>query len=637
MQADGNGRARTEIILLNEGSLAWDSQYNMNPFSINMVADNNGRLLSIPAAKQLDVLLDQTLDAQYVTILAILRSAATVVTYNANQRLNTYKSTYAVVSTSYKPDEEGWIFPKAVVTVYELDENQNVLSKAPLMPSSSSEDENPILSTNFINRGYFPYATNSTSQCAFIDDAGQLWWFRVSLTSLQSPTVIDYKSSLGYYEGSGTWDVIGTTDSDAVKQYNDDQTINYRTLLDLARLTTNKQSLIVTILDYGLVYNSTQSVFIFTNPGAFNQVLWLNDKYPKFTGSPGTPGTITEGIPNVVKAPGKIVSMVALGSSLFVFTQDTILKYNLVIVNNNPTLQADVNFNYPYQIRINSAALLYQNAIYFVTQDEKLYVINSKGAVLELTDRIIPDKYNFQYNYFQINGDPKSFYPSRVLFPVKFYNMNGIVNNYSLLNLENKSFSFMIPNLIVDTTWYSGIDTEYVYNNPARITASSEDGKFIGLQDRFLYLPSEYDNYILNSAQDYFRPGLFVSKAYTFAGQNNGKIDGIQIVFRDSDLSPDLMEDFDSITLGVYFIKDNSYDAALLNNLFDDSWWNTGTRQLTFNRQYNTNVFSSRLPNVMCKSYMLCLRFSTFTVPTPIVNAYLQKLQIQAVMLNVED
>lgn len=622
------------------GSVPWDSQYNINSTMINMVTDVNGRALSIPVNKLLVDFSDLTAASSPVTIFAIMRANASTGAYNAPFFSNIFSSDYAVV-TSTRLTASG----TSNCTIIRIDEaTQTVVgSVAPLAAGTAT------LANNFINRGKFSYAQNSADQCMFVDDSGRLYYFTVASTGAISPQPLTFATSRAIYTnpGAGAWGTIATR-LDAVDSLAANTgTILDRTLSSLIKSSTllnapptNKQLLVAVVADYGIIYNQTQNCFFFTEQGDFTKMLWVYGSEPLINGSQGqTTGTITVktwGTVNAARAPGKIVDMLGVGASLWVFTQDGIQKFNLSNVANNPVLQQDMTVSLPYKIRLNSGAIFYQNAIYFVTQDDKLYVMNLKGLVTELTNRIFPDNYFFQYNTFTIAGLQNTFLPSRILTPAKIYGQDMLVQNHTAFNIKTGDFTHLIPNESMNYTWTASSPPNPVcnYTQPKRITASSSDGQIIGLQNHLLFVPSEFDINAMSGSTDYFSCGILMTKQYTFVGKGQGTLAGLSITFKDADFDPSIVGSYSALTLGVYIIVNNAYDPDLINNLFVDSWWANpvGKRQKTFNRIYSTNVFATSM-NVTCRSFTVILRFSQFNGGQAFVN--IQKFGVENIMANI--
>ena len=634
MKANGDG-AFTEIIPLGTGCIPWDSPHNMNSILINMLPDINGRLLSLPVFKSLYTFTDESgTGLEYpVTILAILRANKSVGEYDDKSHANTYHSDYVIITTKY------YALPgpvPIVLTFISIDENtHNIIDSSVI----AGGDEGVTLEPNFINRGKFSYAQNSINQCAFIDDVGLLYSFTLVGEHQGAQRGITYSTSRAWYEGgisnAGQWGIIGTLGSGAVQQTSTDGTINYQRLLDR---TLNKQLLVCTILDYGLIYNETQNVLFLTEAGNFSRMQWVNEQWPIFSGTQESPGDLIQpGTPIVFKAPGKIIDMFSIGASLYIFTQDMILKYNLTIVSGNPTLQQDMSFYQKFGIRLNSSALLFQNAAYFITQDEKLYSLSQKNIITELTNRILPDQYYFKFNTYLKNNVPQEFFQSRLLFGAKILGMSCLINSYMFYNLETQAgtFAYYLPNINTNFSWVPFPSTDnYNYNQPSRITAVSEDGQYIGLQNKLLYSPPTFDNTISDSGAnpDLFSCQVFFTKQYPFDGSDIGALVGIDILLRDANLDPSSLSSFNQFTIGLYVVKDAVFDQALINNLSSDTWWSA--HNVTFNRKFATNAFYTRL-NIPCKSFILCFRFGKYSDTGSEPKFRLQKSSIENIMANI--
>jgi hypothetical protein len=638
--------AKTEIVSLNTGSFPWDSPYNISPILINMVTDSNGRLLSIPVNKTLHTFLDYSFDpaSENVTILAIMRASKSRGTYNDDLRINQFVSDFAVITTGYLPSTWTPEMGLCTITVFKINElNHNVLA---LLPLTNTDDGEPLLNPNFMNRGDFSYAQNSSDQCAFIDDDALVWYFEVSSSVTEGAKKLSYYGAGFLYLVDDMWGILGEVGSDEVNSLTDGiketditGTINYRTLFDV--IPGNTQ-LIVVLQNYGIVYTADQNLFYFTEAGDFSKILFEFDKWPQYNGSATLPynpalwetGDGRLGTPLTYRAPGRVVDIVGINSSMFVFTQDSIYRYNLTIVNSNPTLQPDTTFNMNYKIRLNSNAVVYQNAMYFVTEDDKIYALTTKGIITELTNRLLPDKYNFIYNKFYINDTVQNFYPSRILLPIKLFNKNCLIENYTVFDLDTGNFSFLIANKNLTVEWES-IFGDCTYDQPKRITASNDTGRLIGLQNEFQYVPTDFDNSISDSEVnfDYFSDGLYISKPYKFEGKDKGKLAGINISFTDSNFDPALFQDFEAITLGLYIIVDNSYSFELIENMRDDDWWIPYNK--TFNRKYSNNIYPIKL-NISCQSFIVCVRFSKFNPVLSIDPKFeLQKFSVDNIMLNL--
>ena len=641
--------AKTEVVSLDVSAIPWDSQYNISPFIINMVTDINARLLSVPVNKTLYIFTDFSFTpaSENVTILAIMRASKSQGTYNSDFRINQFVSDYAVITTEYQPLTWTPLMGLSTITIFKIDELNHIVLD--VLSLTNTTDGTPLLNPNFMNRGDFSYAQNSSDQCAFIDDNAQVWYFQVNSAITTGARLLTYNGARVEYIGAGSpqqWRILGEVGTppfaagiDGIAITDITATIDYRTLLDL--IPDNKQ-LIVVLQNYGIIYTANQNLFYFTEAGDFSKILFQFEKWPKYNGRSdlpydplnwNDPGQL--GIPVTYPAPGRVIDMVGINSSMYVFTQDNIQRLNLVIVNNNPTLQPDTTFNMQYKIRLNSNAIVYQNAMYFTTEDDKVYVLTTKGIITELTNRLLPDKYNFIYNQFFVNENAQNFYPSRILLPVKLFNMNCIIENYSLLNLDTGNFSFLISNQNLKFAWEPTPGVECGYDQPKRITASTDTGRYIGLQNVFQYIPTDFDNSISNSDTnfDYFSDGLVAFKPYEFPGKNKGTLAGISIDFTDSNFDPALFQTFEAITLGVYILVDNIYSFDLINNLRDDTWWEQYDK--TFNRTHSINIYATQL-NIRCQSFIAVLRFSKFTPVSSVTpQFYLQKFAAKNIMFNL--
>jgi len=638
--------AKTEIVSLSISSSPWDSQYNTTPVIVNMITDTNERLLSIPVPLTLHTFLDYSTETpnDNVTQLAIIRAASSSAVYSSQLRINVFFADYAVITTQYKPAVDAEV---CTITLFRIDEfSQEVLDVIPL--DNDVDDGPPTINPNFMNRGDFSYAQNSNAQCAFIDDEALLWYFEIDTTTISPPKLVTYNGARFQYLSDSSWGVLGDVGSDhvaagtdAIKETDITGNIDYHALL--TNIPGNKQ-LIVILQNYGVVYDASQNLFFFTEAGDFSKILFQFEQWPIYNGSaasPYNPANWTtpdgqQGTPVTYPAPGRVVDMVGINSALFVFAQDSIYKFNLVMVNNNPTLQPDLTFNMHYRIRPNSNALLYQNAMYFVSDNDKMYVLTPKGKITELSNRLLPDRYYFLYNNFTVDTVfTQNYFPSRVLLPIKVFNMNCIMQNYTLLNLDTGNFSYLVPNQNLQIEWEAVPGFDCSYNQPKRITASSDTGRYVGMQNIFLYMPTEFDVGIssVSTNIDYFSSSLLITKRHTFQSKNKGTLAGISISFTDSLFDPSLYETYDAITLGIYLIVDNVISVELMDNLYNDTWWKQYDK--TFNRSFSTNIFTAKY-NISCQSFIVCLRLSNFTIPGDIAPQFeLQKFATDNIMFNL--
>jgi len=617
------GEAKT-VPLTITGCVQWDSKFCINSTLINMMIDANGRLMPIPVNKLVYKVSDVT--GKPATILGVHRIQTYILNNKSGvQGLYDYSSRYLLFHSTVTNE----MSQTYCMTQVYIDENSpaNLLGWTPILNNSAAGTTLPNLGLNFANRPKFSFASNASNQCIFVDDNKTP--FTLYYSDIEPypyhPESLDWKNAKARRDDVTLPLITNYAGQSGVQATSNDGTILYNQLLNSGAVT-----LVENLMGYGVLYNSNQNVIVFTELNAFDRILWLTGKMPQYTdASTPTNYTLTKpGIPVCFKLPCKVVSMHAINGALFVFSDEAILKYNLSIVNNDPVLNLDLNFYFKFKSRFGGSSIVYQNILFFTTQDDKLYSINPAGKINEYTERILPDKYFFQYNtYTDSSGGTQTYYPNRDLNPVKFLGVDGLVVNNLILNLKNGTFSHLISK--ENLTYSAPNGTKF--DIPKRITASTEDGRLVALQDKLLSVAFDYDRavYYNSDNPDFFAPGIYITSQHIFAKEGRGTLCAANIVLNDSAIDPSLLNSFVSFKLGMYILSDRSYDDGLIKNLRNDEWW--ADKQITFSRHQSTNVFRASMGNLTCQNFILCFRFSKLTVTT---SGAAQEYEIQKAMIN---
>lgn len=597
--------AQTGIIPLNQGSLFWDGCYNMTSSVINMVIDLHGRLLSIPTNELLIDLAKYTTKSIPVNILAIVRTDISK-EFNKTSGVWKYTSTYLLLTTKFYPVLNSDIFSNQLEI--RVDEATNKLVG---VVYAQEENSSVDLSSGYINRPTFSYTVNLIEkQILFIDDIGQVCYVTSKFNG-GAPSIVEWSQALMYSQDSNKYE-YNTFGADIVEATSDDGSINYTNLFWNSNTNTvDKYSLAINLLGYGILYNETQSLLVLTDNrsyngvGGFNSVKWQANKYPIIKNKK----IKQKGVPLVKVIPVKVIDMQVLNSSLFLFTETDIYRYNLTITGaGNPDTETmelvqDLTFNYHFSAKIGGGTLFYKNVLFFMTQDNKFYSLNSKGVITELTKRGLPGEYYFRFNYYEnATGEKKYYYFPPSLQPLSVLNMDCISINYTLYNLENNTYSYLVPNIY--NKWDIGENNKY--EQPAFLTATSNNGKLAALGSKLVYMSSDYKPN-LSSNYDYYSNNIIITSPLTF--EKAALVCGIQIVIKDSNLDPHINETYSSLTIGLYPIVDIGIDMDLLKNWNKDEFWIS--HQQKFYREYSTNTFIARFKNISCQSLIFALKFNT--------------------------
>lgn len=638
---------QTVEIPLTTGSIYWDGQYSIASSLINMLVSTDGRLLPFPICQILARFKQHTAasDTPPVSILGIVRMY-TSSKYVEETGIWQYTSTYAVIVTPYYSNSSDSYSNLVQVTIDEA--SKQVIS----METSSTTVNSVKLYNNYKNRPKFTYAINSKSELLFVDDEGSLCYIsRRPDESISHPdTVLWTKSVAAGYSGDTITNVMNTLGVTAVQSSADDGSVKYKDFLYNGEADTHDRCTLVCILNgWGIIYNATQNLLFFTSSstygqetttskvigiGGLNSVVWKVQPIYNEDGK-----TLKRlGIPLIQTMPAKVLDMQVLSNSLFVFTEERIIRYNLTVSAYQdavtklpvvqPILNIDTTFNYQFKSAFGGCSLLFKNLLFFITQDNKQYVLNVKGEIKEITHRGLPGKYYFEYNYYtNVDGtQPRSFFINRTQFPLSLLGMDCIVSNYVLLNMTTNTYSYIVPN--TNTTAIFGKNDQYLFNQPEKITASSEDGRFFALGDGLYSTSQDYANRD-DRFPDVFSDAVFISSPIV-GDSSHFMIERLYLVVKLTCVDPLLSNQYLKLAVGVDFIPDVSFSSELMNNWRDLEYWETKKqlfsleKSATIESGFAINTYV--LPDIRktCQSFILALRFGDLVNPGEITSPALK-------------
>ena len=365
-----------------------------------------------------------------------------------------------------------------------------------------------------------------------------------------------------------------------------------------ANLMTNGDGLlshcsqVVMLNGFAIIYNSETNSIVYLDTDFINLVISGNEVVVEFL-------------------PFEVQGMYVMGASLFIFSDDAFFRYTLEISNNGePILKKDNNFNFYFQVRRGASVLAYRDMLIFLTENMKLYALNGKGIVTELSDKQVPFIKDFNSYREEIDGESINYYGLKKVFLLLIAGMPHIVVDNTLLNLSTGEYSFY--NMAQDNLvgWQS---EEVDPNNPdlvqvnkliyldggAKITAVSNDSQLLSIENRVYFSRHLYKSDYKPRDKSEVELDAFIWGSEEIIFEKPSKLEGLEVIF--SDFYMDLSQ-VKKMFLGIRIIQDGNF--LDMDTLLDERKYVMSE----FTNKFGTNTFVSRL-NISCKSFVILLRF----------------------------
>lgn len=249
-----------------------------------------------------------------------------------------------------------------------------------------------------------------------------------------------------------------------------------------------------------------------------------------------------------------IVGMAVSGGSLYVARKNFLERYirNHIgaLKSANDVLRKDLNFNYKIELASSQSIFTYQNKIYCVNKEKKLYEINEEGQIKELTVGAISDALDV---YKDLGDGILSFH--RIVHQDREFLLLGNV----LYDIERNT----LTNLIFDQRFRSyekNLASTFTHNIADIINAANQEGTVVAVNDKIALCNTNW-NLELGETTVALRGNLIITPYTIFPGKGV-QLTGVQITFES--LKP-------SNKLTKFYVKilTDQEDAVSVENIRD--------------------------------------------------------------------
>lgn len=503
------------------------------------------------------------------------------------------------------------------------------------------------------------------------------------------PSLVKWRDQLVMHNGSLTTianvmlDHPSLTLDKIVQNTNSDQSINYLSLLyydstDVSSNYKNFQRVSIT-QSINITTSSGDSYILHITPDLYfftSMVPYLNGNFADLTPFPSSVNNskiqwqvmpvissdgkvTTQGIPLVREVGRKIISVEVNGQMIIASTINNILYYNLTLeMDENglllPILQESRAVALEDTPSPTGNIIMAGNNLHFVSADKehKAIITSEKFFLTTISKPIIPTTPLVPKNTYTLNSNLYTLYPPLQL---KFLKVGGerfvsigeslICNIQGLIDDASQcTYSYLRSSEIVNYTATIGSTNPQLLKTsyPKRITATSKNGLMIGLEDKIIYFPNEFNTNIetVPTNTDPFDPSVIVLKEQYFVGRNqNVVIDELLTTFKITTITEAFAFGYVILTDTETFQDLTSINANGQINYMDDNYWILNNWVLNY-EVYEPNLTNQRATYTVplgqsLRGMMLILRLGSYNTPT--YTLAVGKSELQSILFKIRN